>query len=145
MSHKFEFRRLRTNQTISIMKCSLALAALSLPMSIYGQDAPAGRIRGCYFVKYLGSGSDLSASGVADFTVAAGGEVTCHTACKRGAETTVAYNFGGATSSGGNTDGETDEDCTMTTRFTADEDQTQLGWSVTTPLEYHRMVLACYW
>jgi hypothetical protein len=124
------------------MKLSLARSALVLPLAVTAQEA---RIRGCNFVKYFGSGSDLKASGVADFTVVAGGEVHCHTACRYGSETTVAYNFGGAVGSSGNTDGESDEDCTMTTKFTASQNQTKLGWSVSTPDSYEKMVLVCYW
>lgn len=126
------------------MKLSLAFSALALPFAL-AEDQASGRIRGCYFVKYFGSGDDLSTSGVNDFTAVAGAEVSCHTACKSGSETTVAYNLGGAVGAVGNTDGETDSDCTMTTKFTTTEDITQLGWSVDVPLDYKKMVLACYW
>ena len=88
---------------------------------------------------------DLSVSGVADFKVAAGGEVHCHTTCRRGSETTVAYNLGSAVTGSGDTDGETDEDCEMTTKFTADEDQFKFGWKVTTEGNYDNLALTCYW
>lgn len=127
------------------MKLSFAIAALAFPLAVSADDEPAGRIRNCYFFKYFGSGHDLSASGVADFNTAAGGEVHCHLGCASGRETTVNYNFDVLVAAGGNDGEETQDDCTMTTKFTAAEDQTQLAWSVTTPLNYDKMILLCYW
>ncbi|CAB9519275.1 Protein hedgehog [Seminavis robusta] len=127
------------------MKLSAALPALFLPAAISAQGVqPDARIKDCYFVKYFGSGTDLSASGVVDFNVVTGADVVCHTACKRGEETSVGYNFGGATTGSGDTATDVDPDCTMKTEFTATADSTSLGWSISLPLEYKKVVMACY-
>ena len=127
------------------MKVFALFAIFSVAM-VHGQPAGGeGRLRYCNLVKYLGSGTSLDASGLADFRVVAGANVVCYTSCTSGGATTVAYNFGSEPSGSGNTDGDTDTDCRMKTKFKAYTEQTTLGWSVNTATEFKNLVLTCYW
>ncbi|CAB9504887.1 hedgehog protein A [Seminavis robusta] len=131
------------NGVLVAMKLSLAALAL-FPAVVAAQDT---RILDCNFIKYFGSGHDLSADGVVDFNVAAGAEVTCWVDCFSGGvpQTDVAYNFGAKPT--GTDDSATDffTECKdIKTTFTAETDQTQLGWSIRAPLNYDKIIMACY-
>lgn len=132
---------------IAALSVSLLISALAPAQA---QDGPGeGRLAGCFFAKTFGSGTNLAVSGVETFKVVAGAEVRCFTGCYSGGEFTTSYNLGGATSATGvgDSDGATEENdhCESTSKFIADADYTELGWSLTTSADYKAMSLTCFW
>ena len=131
------------------MKISI-LSALLLPVVVARaakEDGPSARLAGCFFTKTFETGATLDAKGVANFKVVQGAEVRCYTACLSGGEFTTAYNFGSEPNGIDDEDSATENNqfCESTSKFTADADQTELGWSIKTDDDYTALALTCFW
>jgi hypothetical protein len=124
----------------------LASAVAQAPPQSQG-DIPGGRLAKCFFADTFGTGESLSKTGVATFNVVAGAEVRCFTGCKSGGEFTTAYQLGSTAPVAGSEPGSTEDNefCESTDKWIADQDYTELRWSISTTEPYSWLSITCFW